>query len=374
MRPLIYLLICLILTSCANNEVILPLAVADRRVATIEHIHVATMREASDNALAVYSGSRSGSINFAEMDISVPRNREPGTIVYPRKVPNLAEQFAAVRHVTNKSEQQFIGAINADLAKRSPASRTIMLFVHGYNTNFASGILRQAQMVHDFGFEGVPVNFSWASAGRTALYLYDRDSAQLARNGLRDTLKVLARTNARGIVLLGHSMGGFVAMETLRDIGIRKEQKLLNRLEAVILASPDIDGKVFQTQIREVKPLPQPFMIFVSSRDRALQISQRLRGGEFRLGAGANIEELRHEGITVIDLSNVEDGTDATNHTTFATSKTVMNMVRSGALRRNTPEAQNAAKPLAPIGEGIGKLSDVASAIIYLPAKIAGVR
>ena len=202
-RALIFTFTCLLLSSCANNEVILPLAVADGRVALIENIHVATMRERSENALAVYSGTRSGQINFAEMQISVPRNRKAGTIVYPRRVPNLAEQFAAVGHTTNKSEQEFINSINAELAERSPKNKTIMLFVHGYNTNFAAGILRQAQMVHDFSFKGVPVNFSWASAGRTALYLYDRDSAQLARNGLRDTLRILTRTNARSIVLLG---------------------------------------------------------------------------------------------------------------------------------------------------------------------------
>ena len=161
-------------------------------------------------------------------------------------------------------------------------------------------------------------------------------------------------------------MGGFGTTETLRDIGIRTQRNLLERLETVIPTPPDIDSKVFQTQIEEVRPLPQPFVIVVSSRDRALQVSQRLRGGEFRLGAGANIDELRQEGIAVSDLSNVNDGADKTNHTTFATSKTVMNKGRSGALRRKTPEAQNAAQPLAPIGDGIGKLSDVASAVIYL--------
>ncbi|MGI9355934.1 MAG: alpha/beta hydrolase [Rhizobiaceae bacterium] len=91
-------------------------------------------------------------------------------------------------------------------------------------------------------------------------------------------MKILSCTNARSTVLLGQSMGGFVTLEMLRDIGIGKQRNLFERLEAVILDSPGIDGKVFQTQIEEVRPLPHLFVIFVSSRDRALLMWQRLRG------------------------------------------------------------------------------------------------
>ncbi|MDD9910582.1 MAG: alpha/beta fold hydrolase [Ahrensia sp.] len=376
MSPIRWFLLALafLTAGCANNEVILPLAVADNRNAIVQPIHVATMRELSDDGYAVFSGDRSGGLNFAQVDVSIPKDRKRGTIVYPRKVPNLKEQFAAVGHTTNRNEAQFIEAINRSLAQKPPQDRTVFLFVHGYNTNFASGVYRQAQMVHDFRFPGVPVNFSWSSAGRTTLYLYDRESAHLARNGLRDTIRTLSKTDAKSIVLLGHSMGGFVTMEALRDMSIRKETRLLNRLDAVILASPDIDTGVFYEQLAELDPKPDPFILFVSQYDRALQASTQLRGGGSRLGQGSDIERLRELGITVVDLSNVADGEDATNHTTFATSETVMRMVQSGALIQNPQAAQADNNPLAPVGEGIGKLSDLASAIVYLPAKVAGVR
>ncbi len=363
----------LLLTGCAKNEIILPLAVEEPRHATVQPIHVATLRQKSTNGLAVYSGGRADSLNFAQVDVSIPKSRDKGTIVYPHKTPNLKTQFAAVGHITNRGEADFIAAINRSLAKRPADQQVVFLFVHGYNTNFASGIFRQAQMVHDFDFPGVAVNFSWASAGRTALYLYDRESAHLARNGLRQTLKTLAKTTARSIVLLGHSMGGFVTMEALREVSIRRETGLMNRLGMVVLASPDIENAVFYEQVGELNPMPNPFVLFVSNNDRALQVSTRLRGGGSRLGQGQDIERLRALGITVVDLSTIGDGTDRANHTTFATSQTVMDMVQSGALNQNarTATAQN---PLNPVGEGIGKLSDIASQIIYLPAKAAGVR
>ena len=371
--PAILVSFALLLTSCANNEIILPLAVQDSRHAVVLPIHVATLRQRSDDGYAVYSGDRSDALNFAQIDVSIPKERKKGTIVYPRKVPNLKEQFAAVGHTTNRDEAQFIAAVNRSLAVKPRENQAIFLFVHGYNTNFASGIFRQAQMVHDFDFPGVAVNFSWASAGKTALYLYDRESAHLARQGLRQTLKTLSKTNARSITLLGHSMGGFVTMEALREISIRREKGLLNRLGMVVLASPDIENAVFYEQLAELRPMPDPFVLFVSQNDRALQISTRLRGGGSRLGQGQDIEKLRSLGVTVVDLSTIGDGADRTNHTTFATSETVMQMVQSDALNQNA-RTDNAQNPLAPVGEGIGKLSDIASKIIYLPAKVAGVR
>ena len=115
-------------------------------------------------------------------------------------------------------------------------------------------------------------------------------------------------------------------------------------------------------------------MLFVARNDRALQVSQSLRGGQYRLGEGADIESLRKKGITVIDLTNVGDGIDSTNHTTFATSKTVMDLARSGSLNKDVLMGHQKNTPLKPLGDGIGAVTDLASGIIYLPAKIVGVR
>ncbi len=374
LRNFIWVCVNLIFAGCANNEIILPLAVSDSRVASLRTINVATIRKPSADPLAVYSGDRSDTLGFAEISVSIPKNRAPGTIEYPRKTPELSKQFATVGYKTGMDEAAFIASLNKQLAAIPPSDRTIFLFVHGYNTNFASGIFRQAQMAHDFRVSGIAVSFSWASAGRTPLYLYDRDSAQLAREGLRQTLEILARTNDNGIMLLGHSMGGLVTMEALRDIGLRKNRKTLKKIDTLILASPDIDERVFDQQLAAIDPLPQPFILFVSKKDRALQASQQLRGGQNRLGEGANIEKFREKGIAVVDLTNVEDGGDGINHTTFATSKTVMDLARSGTLGRDALLGRTKAKPLKPIGDGIGAVSDLASAIIYLPAKIVGVR
>lgn len=373
-RLILLLLITMGLAGCLSNDIILPVVPDASPAGNLQKIHVATTRQLSANPLAIYSGKRSNQLNFADVVISVPSNRKAGTINYPSKFPNLETQFAAVSINTQKTSVDFIGSINRELRQSPPDKRNVFLFVHGYNTNFPAGIFRQAQMRHDFKVEGVAVNFSWASAGRAPAYLYDRDSAQYARDGLQAALGLLARSEVRSIFLLGHSMGGLITMEALRDLSNKNNRAVLSKLRAVVLASPDIDIDVFQSQIAAIKPLPKPFVIFVSSKDRALRISQRVRGGHPRVGEGSDIDLLRNEGIAVIDLSTINDGGDRTNHSTFATSPTLIKMASSGLLSVNTFSSEPSRGTANTFQKSVGALSDLAANIIYLPANVVGVR
>lgn len=57
------------------------------------------------------------------------------------------------------------------------------MFIHGYNTQFDDAVYRITQIVQDSGYKGAPVLFTWASAGRALDYVYDTNSATVARMG-----------------------------------------------------------------------------------------------------------------------------------------------------------------------------------------------
>ena len=61
----------------------------------------------------------------------------------------------------------------------------------------------------------------------------------------------------------------------------------------------------------------KPFYVVLSKDDKALWLSNFIAGGQGRVGADANIEELAALGATVIDLTDVK-GTDSSNHSKFA--------------------------------------------------------
>lgn len=91
---------------------------------------------------------------------------------------------------------------------------------------------------------------------------------------------------------------------------IRSDRQTLARISGVILISPDIDVDVFRVQAHEIGQLLQPFVIFGSQRDRALQLSARLTGRQARLGSLATVGAVADLDVTFVDVAafNVGSG------------------------------------------------------------------
>jgi len=295
-----------------------------------------TSRAAEGTAEQPYAGGRSTALSFAEIDVWVPEDRKPGSIKLPNDNPDPATQFGVTNTADLPSETAVLSALNRQLGLLPPNSRDVVIFVHGYNVSYVSGVYRHAQILHDFGRQAVGLHYSWPSAGKTNAYLYDRDSVQFARDGLARTLEIAARSKARSVTVVAHSMGTLLTMEALRQVALSGKPSVLRRISPLILAAPDIDEKVFESQIAKIKPLPAPFIILASQNDKALKLSRDLRGGTPRVGQGSNIEELQKLGITVFDLSAIKDGQDGASHATFANSPTLIKLIQSGAI---SPEA-----------------------------------
>jgi esterase/lipase superfamily enzyme len=121
-------------------------------------------------------------------------------------------------------------------------------------------------------------------------------------------------------------MGTFLTMEGLVDAQLSGNLNPRGQIDHIVLASPDIDIDLFKTQIGL---LPQSIVdrifILVSKDDGALRISRRLAGGVERVGA-ADAGELGELGITVIDLSEIENS-ESGSHSKFAGSPEVVRFI-----------------------------------------------
>ena len=182
-------------------------------------------------------------------------------------------------------------------------------------------------MRHDYDPPGVAVHYSWPSEGSARGYAYDRDSALFARDGLEDLLRLLARSDADQIVISSHSMGSLLTVETLRQMSIGGDGSLGGKLSGLFLISPDIDQELFESQLTRLAFKPNPFVVFISQRDRALRLSSFLTGGKARLGTVNEPARLSELGIDVIDLSGFNDG-DRLNHLTLGSSAAAISMMR----------------------------------------------
>ncbi len=257
-----------------------------------------------------FSFVRSETLTYGRYDISVPPNREAGDITFPgrRGAPDPATDFLTTAHLVTPDATDFEADLRATLRARPAGGREAVIYVHGFNNTFAEGLYRLAQLSHDLELPGVPVHYSWPSRAAALGYVYDRDSALFARDGLEDLIRSVNAAGAERIILVAHSMGTGVLMETLRQLAIGGDRATLDRIAGVILISPDLDVDVFRAQARTIGQLPQPFLIVGSDRDRYLTLSARITGESERLGNLSDISRVADLEVTYLDVSAFASG------------------------------------------------------------------
>ncbi len=283
------------LAACSRPGVNAMVPVTAQAPGATEHtILIATTRTRSAVPGAMFSGERARELDYAQAVVSVPPTHVPSRIEWPSQPPgNPQTDFVTRESVYLDSEKEFVASLNQQLAQRPVGHRTVVLFVHGYNTLFPEGLYRLAQVAHDANAHGVPVYFSWASRGELLGYVYDQNSATAARDGLEHLLQLLARSNAEHINIIAHSMGNWVTVEAFRGIKISGEAKsIAPKLGTIVLASPDIDIDVFRSQMQRIGVPKKPFLVVLSRDDRALAASRLIAGNEQRLGDYKNAADL----------------------------------------------------------------------------------
>jgi esterase/lipase superfamily enzyme len=328
---------------------------------------VATTREPSNGLEPPYVRDRSLDVSFSQIDVNVPSTHRPGRVETASNSPDPNRHFTARNFRQIADREAFKRVLNARLAQGPPSQREVFIFVHGYNNNFADGLFRNAQIVHDYRITALPVHFSWASAASISGYVFDRDSALIARNGLAETIEIVAQSNATGIVVVGHSMGAYVVMEALRTLALQGKSRIFSKLHGVMLAAPDIDPDVFRSQVDDMRVLPEPFTVVVSRHDRALQISRLLSRGGDRIGSGTDVAMLQKKGIQVNDISKIDGGT----HTAFAGSDTLIQLFNSDQLLRGMITSESTPMNGGLLGVGQYVIENT-SLVIHLPVRILG--
>ena len=317
MRIIHHLAIVLLLVSCAPRGHITLFAGA-AKTGDLQRIYVGTTREIDGQGFP--SGDRSRNLIFGRFDVSVPPDREPGSIEWPtRNSIDPSKHFLLDDFSPITTQNDFSSALRKELRPRRAEERTAIVFVHGFNNNFSEGLYRFAQLSEDLALPFIPVHYSWPSAGHPLGYGYDRDSMLIARDGLEATIRAVSDAGVDEILLVGHSMGALLTMETLRQMAIADGQRALRKIGGVVLISPDIDIDVFRSQADRIGKLPQPFFIFSSTRDIALRLSAGLTGQTARLGNTTDVDKLAELNVTMVDISAFSEG-DLGHNTALASA------------------------------------------------------
>ena len=381
LRPAFPALLLLLLGGCASHEdthrllaqTIAPASEAE--VAATHRIFIATSRQYTEQPGVVFSGQRAATPSFGLVDISVPAVHEAGKLELSptTKVADPARYFAARRVGLYDGAESFSEALRRSIVESGGRA---LVFVHGFNTGFDEAAYRMAQIVHDSGYDGTAILFTWPSSARAINYIYDNNSATAARDALEETLRLTAGSGATRIDIVAHSMGSWLTMETLRQLAIAGDRDLGDRLADVVLASPDIDVDVFKSQMRRYGVPDRPFVVLSSRDDRALDLSRLIAGNQPRVGGAIDPEELAAYGITVVDVTSATSS-DALNHTKFAENPLLIRLLGESlaGADENRPPEREIARKLDSLAKGIGQtVGSAADLIITTPFEVLDVQ
>lgn len=321
-------------------------------------VYAATTRSRQAADKNVFTTGRSRELNFARFTMSVPPDHKDSNIEWPKGKPNPKTDFVvANQSVLSPNEFQ------QDIRTQSHGKR-VGIFVHGYNYNFQESLFRLTQMAADSDIDSVPILFSWPSQGTLTGYVADREAVLYSRDYLQQLIISVSQDKGTGqILLFGHSMGGMLIMETLRQLKLEHRDDILSRLR-VVLAAPDIDTDVFRTQLAVIGKLSPPMTILVSKDDRALYASSILDADQSRVGRlDINDPKIREAaikgGVQVVDITALKTN-DTFRHDRYA------------SLAKLAPELASLGKPDAgnPVGRVGAFVLDTASNTITTPFRL----
>jgi esterase/lipase superfamily enzyme len=282
-------------------------------------VHYATHRRPTGSKVpAEYFGAEVGPLRYGKAVVSVPTDREIGSLPKPSM---WALEFRAdpAKHITLTkvsaigSRDQFLGDVAAKIGRS--AHKEAFVFVHGYNSSFEAAVERAAQIAADLHMDGAPIVYSWPSRGSVLGYLTDAEvvgqkqlSADLT-NFLRD---VAQKTGARRVHLVAHSMGNRLVVRALQQLAAEPNPP---HFSEVVFAAPDVGQKDFIAAWPKMRRLGDRFTLYASKRDKALLLSQQVNG-EVRAGdANALVVQ---PGLQSIDTSLASGG--LLGHNDFAGS------------------------------------------------------
>ena len=306
-------------------------------------------RTGSREPIEFYGGDRADApyIDYGRCEISIPANHKRGVMESPFLGLNFFrdnKQHIILKSITPLSAESFFSTINAQVDPGSEKSRLgrgdLVIYIHGYNTTFENAAKRTAQIAFDYGFQGVPLMFSWPSDGKLISYPSDREDMTWSVTHIEQFFNdVLTRARAKRVHLIAHSMGNQGLIDALNTMALRRGGNGPPLFENIILSAPDFDAELFQQQVaHNTITLAKRWTLYSSKKDGVLNISTSFNSS-WRLGLSPVTIV---PGMDIIDASEVEvtPWSLPESHSYFASKQTVVDDIIA-TLKGVTPARRN---------------------------------
>jgi esterase/lipase superfamily enzyme len=290
----------------------------------------------SSDPAKVYGADVEGTLHYGRAVVTIPLRRTPGTVGLP-SLWRLEREPDPNKHFVLKS----VTPLGSDAARvemaeklRTSDSRSILIFVHGFNMGFRDAAFRTAQMAHDLQFRGMAFFYSWPSANRVTAYWQDEEVARFSEGVFERLLDDLSQLPVTDIYIVAHSMGNRIVAHGLQS---RVEKgKDTSRVRELLLAAPDINADIFRTVIAPRLAAMQGTRttVYASSSDVALRASKIVHG--FRRVGETTGGVLTFPGLETVDASGAASMTRAFGHLYVMDNPSVLKDIES-IIRQKAP-------------------------------------
>lgn len=280
-------------------------------------------QQTGDRHPARQFGAGRGPLSYGSCQVSIPREHRMGELESPSllrlEFRDNPDKHVVLMHTALHERDSYFSALAATIARS--ATRSVLVFVHGYRVSFEDAARRTGQLAYDLGFQGAPLFYSWPSQGKLSGYMVDETNIEWSQARLGEFLAdVLEKTEAEDVYLLAHSMGNRAMSRAAANL-LASRPDLAKRLREIILTAPDIDADVFR---RDIAPAltraGTPATLYASSDDEALEMSQRMHGYPRAGDSGDGLVVV--PGIETIDASTVD--TSFIGHSYYATGRSAL--------------------------------------------------
>lgn len=300
------------------------------------------LQTANSDPMQRYNNER-GALQFGKAVVTIPPTHKEGQTEAPSlwylELRRDQERHFTLKDVKSMPANEMSSEIAARLA--TATSKSLLLFVHGYNNSFADAAFRTAQMAYDMKFQGIPFFYSWPSQNAVRGYFQDEETARLCEEVFSQLVDELNKLPVSEIYVVAHSMGNRIVGHGLeKRIAAGKNNA---KVRGLLLAAPDISADIFKEQIAPKLAALQGARttIYAASNDFALKGSATMHGytrvGE--TGTGVFV----YPGLDTVDASSASGSTGSLGHSYVVESEVVLRDIQKAI--GNIPAAKRGLKP-----------------------------
>ena len=241
----------------------------------------------ANGKLVGYSPQRDKEVHYGRCTVRVPRSHKIGQTgsMFWKRLLTLTDDRLTLDEVKQLERPLFWAGVAEQLRAADVGQRHVVVFLHGYNVSFEDAAIRAAQLGFDLSIEGAMAFYSWPSRGTVEGYFADESTVQASGKHVTRFLQEISElADAENVHVIAHSMGNRAALEAVREIVARAQERAGIPFSQFILAAPDVDAEYFLQFAELYRSIAARTTMYVSDRDFAVNLSRFLHGGEPRVG------------------------------------------------------------------------------------------